>query len=455
MKKFLKETSGSIAVNVALLGIPLMISAGVAIDYSQFARKQSSLQNVTDAAALAAAHTIRDSNQAEVEASVDDFLKSNLSSEQYNEIQNVNVVVGTAKEKIHLQIEGKHPTSLMRIAGIKTLNYKPESVVNIGASNVEIILALDSTGSMSLEGKMDQLKVSANEFVENILASNSTSGQTKIGIVPFAQYVNVGLENRDASWMDVPDDYTGTETKIMQDVISSSGCSDQQVPDVEGILVTQNVCDNIELGPEREEEIVTDFVWAGCAGSRDYPLNLNDEDYNYKVPGILNAYCPSQITEVTSDRDLLKNRIDSLVPAGITYIPSGLTWAYRAITSKAPFETALSEAEAAANSVQKVIVLMSDGENQSSIYPLDKIHHTGTNLVQANQYTREVCQNIKDDGILLYTIGFGRNIPQATLDLLRECSTGGTNYYAAEDGVALTRAFEGITSSLSAFYISR
>ncbi len=432
-----------------------MLSAGAAIDYTQFARKESALQNSTDAAALAVAHDLQNFSQKEVEAKVDAFFKVNLPAEQYSEIQNIKVIIGPAKEKVTVQVEGNHPTSLMRIAGIQKLKYNPESVVNVPTGNVEVILALDTTGSMLVDGKIDQLKVSASQFIEDVLDANATRERAKIGIVPFARYVNVGLENRAASWMDVPDDYTATETVTVQDIISSSDCTEQTVPDAEGVLVTVNMCDNIEYGPERQEERTTNYTWRGCAGSRNYPLNLNDEDYSKKVPGLLNTYCPSKITQLTIDEAALKNEVNSLNAGGLTYIPTGLTWAYRAITNKAPFEVGLSAAAAKSKNVEKAIVLMSDGENQSSVNPDDKAWHNGTNLVQANQYTREICQNIKDDGIKVYTIGFGKAIPQATLDMLKECSSDSSNYYAAADGAALSQAFKSITSQLASLSISK
>jgi len=89
MKSFLKDKSGNIAVNIALLGIPLMLSAGAAIDYSQLARKQSSLQNVTDSAALAVALDLQKLSQTEVEAKVDSYLRANLTPAQYLEVKNV------------------------------------------------------------------------------------------------------------------------------------------------------------------------------------------------------------------------------------------------------------------------------------------------------------------------------------------------------------------------------
>lgn len=455
MKNFLKDTSGNVAVTVALLGIPLMLSAGAAVDYSQYARKQSSLQNVVDSAALAVALDLQSSTQAQIETKVDNFLKSNLTTEQYSEVQNFVVTIPPNKEKVTVQVEGRHPTTLMRIAGINNLGYTPQSVVNAPTGNAEVMLVLDSTGSMALDGKMDALKVSANKFVEDVLKSNTLEERVKIGITPFARYVNVGMDNRNAPWMDVPADYTTTETIETRDVISSSGCSETTYIDSEGIERTTTSCTDVEYGPTYEKEITRTYKWNGCAGSRNYPRNLDDSDFSYKVPGLLNAWCPNRITQLTADEATLKSEINALYPSGSTYIPTGLTWGLRAISSGEPFDDGVTYAEAASNDVQKVIVLMSDGENQSSINSSNKAWHTGSDKALANSYTQEVCDNIKDENILLFTIGFGDSIPQTTLDLLKSCSTDGSNYYNATDGAALTAAFANITSKLAALYLSK
>ena len=432
-----------------------MLSAGIAIDYSQFSRKQSSLQNVTDSAALAVALDLQNKSQAEIETQVDNYFKSNLSAQQYSELQNIKVEIPSNKEKVAVIATGKHPTTLMRIAGIKNLTYKPMSVVNAPTGNAEIMMVLDTTGSMSLEGKIDALKVSATTFVEELLKANDVRDRVKIGITPFARYVNVGLDNRNASWIDVPADYSETTTVERQDTISSSGCSETTFQDQEGVTQTTTNCANVELGPTYEEEQITDYVWRGCVGSRNYPNNLNDANYDQKVPGLLNTYCPNRITQLTDDEDKLKSEISSLNADGITYIPTGLTWGWRALSSGEPFNDGVTYQEAAKKNIQKVIVLMSDGENQSSINSTSRAHHNGTNLTQANQYMIEVCDNIKAEGIQVFTIGFGNSIPVATLDLLKECSTDGSNYYDAKDGAALTKAFSEITNKLSNLYLSR
>ena len=147
----------------------------------------------------------------EIEAKVNDFLKVNLTKEQYSEVQGFVVTISPTRESVKVQVEGRHPTTLMRIAGINTLEYMPESVVNAPTGHAEVMLVLDSTGSMAQDGKMDALKLSAKKFVGDVLKANTYEQRVKVGITPFNRYVNVGLDNRNADWMDVPDDYTTTE----------------------------------------------------------------------------------------------------------------------------------------------------------------------------------------------------------------------------------------------------
>lgn len=455
MKSFLKDKSGNIAVNIALLGIPLMLSAGAAIDYSQLARKQSSLQNVTDSAALAVALDLQKFSQTEVEAKVDSYLRANLTPSQYLEVKNVIVEIPPNKEKVTVKATAKYPTSIMQIAGINNLTYTPKSVVNAPTGNAEIMMVLDTTGSMADDGKIDALKVSATRFVDDLLQANDFRERVKIGITPFARYVNVGVDNRDAPWMDVPADYSQTNTPEQQSYVTSTSCSSSAFSILENFTTTSMTCASTQLGTTiTDSGETTNYSWTGCAGSRTYPNNLNDENYNQRVPGVLGVYCPNRITQLTDDETVLKGEIDTLMASGATYIPTGLTWGWRALSGGEPFDDGATAEDASNNGIQKVLVLMTDGETQSSINDADRKLHDGTNLVQANQYMIEVCNNIKADGIQIYTIGFGNSIPMATLDLLKQCSTDGSSYYNAKDGAALTSAFSDITTKLSNLYLS-
>ena len=54
IKAFLHDMAGNIAITTALLAVPLMGAAGLAVDYTVFTNQKFSLQEAADAAVLAA-----------------------------------------------------------------------------------------------------------------------------------------------------------------------------------------------------------------------------------------------------------------------------------------------------------------------------------------------------------------------------------------------------------------
>ncbi len=102
-----------------------------------------------------------------------------------------------------------------------------------------------------------------------------------------------------------------------------------------------------------------------------------------------------------------------------------------------------------------MMILMSDGENFSSIDPSDTKFHTGTDIDQANAMTLETCDEIKDEDITLYTIGFGSGISADTETMLRNCSTNGANYFKARDSNKLGESFDKIATAVASLYLSK
>ena len=406
MKNFLKDVSGNVATTTAILAIPLMISAGVAIDYTSLARKNSTLQDAIDAAALAAAQEVRSKSFSEVQQIAKDFINSHLPQEQIEDIESISVEMGSDRKRLSISVNAKHDTTLLRVAGITQVPYKPETRAAIPVKSLEVALVLDTTGSMSLDGKIEALRVSATQFVEDTLELNEEEQKVTIGLVPFARHVNVGASRAGDSWLSI-------------------------------------------------EANNASATWSGCVGSRAYPQNLEDSGYNdNQVPGILTNDCATAITPLTNDEVRLKNEIAALVASGSTYIPSGLTWGLRVISSGFPYNQGAGFDQVRKNNVNKVMVLMSDGENQSSINRNRPNYHNGSDLAQSDEYTQEACDRIKSTGIEIYTIGFGNNIPNATLNLLEECSTDAENFYRPVDATELSETFVEITEKITTLHLT-
>ena len=62
------------------------------------------------------------------------------------------------------------------------------------------------------------------------------------------------------------------------------------------------------------------------------------------------------------DWTALNNKIDAMQPNGMTNVTIGLVWAWHALTKQAP----LSEAADPSPDLDKVIILLTDGDNTES-----------------------------------------------------------------------------------------
>jgi hypothetical protein len=201
-------------------------------------------------------------------------------------------------------------------------------------------------------------------------------------------------------------------------------------------------------------------------GDEPNGLNVRDEEYDIGVPGVMNTYnfCwgISPLTPLNSNKDIVIAALNKMRSNRETYIPAGLAWGWRILSSQAPF----SEGAAYSNeAVRKVIVLMTDGSNTISIRDWsnkDNWIHTnkhdgevwihektwGNAKTEANNYTRALCKNIKAKGVMIYTIGFEIEGESDTEALMRECAGNGGMYYDADDETQLADAFRKIGQSL-------
>ena len=217
--------------------------------------------------------------------------------------------------------------------------------------------------------------------------------------MPFAQYVNVGVSRRNESWISVAAD---------------SGSS----------------------------------TFHGCVGSRNYPDNVQDQNYSADpVPGLMNITCPSEITNLTTDKNTLENAVDALYASGYTYIASGLAWGWRMVSPDAPLTQGISYADMVTKKLKtkKFVILMTDGKNtRAPSYP----KHDSSDNTLANSLTQNICTNIKASKIEIFTVAFQVTDP-TTLNMLQTCATSKSFAFDAQDGGALVSAFQSISNQIS------
>lgn len=455
--KFCKDTSGNFAMMFGLALLPVMLGAGMAVDYTRYSNDKGDVQSAMDIAVLAGAKELNSLSNGQIKQMVKDMLEANLKPSLFQTLGTPNIVIDRSTGSVTGSVDGSMDTAFMKIAGYDTMDYNTMAQVRGPGGGAEIVLALDNTGSMGSDGKLASLKSAAIDFVDTLIDDSGANG-TKIGIVPFSNHVNVGLDKRGASWLEVEDDSEVTEPNICymtRDVVSTDNCRDETRYN-DGVPYIAEICDNT-YGPEYEVcgPRTTTTEWKGCVGSRPGTLSLEDADFTTeKVPGLMNTWCSAPVTPLSTDKADLKTKINEMSANGETYIPSGLTWGMRLLSNKEPFNEGVTDAIATSTNIKKFLVLMSDGDNFKSANLPYSPGNWGNDLDQANDWTADVCDNIKDEDVIIFTISFG-TLTSQTKNMLKACATTpNKHYFHAATAGSLQDAFSEIGKSISALRLT-
>lgn len=154
---------------------------------------------------------------------------------------------------------------------------------------------------------------------------------------------------------------------------------------------------------------------------------------------------------LTSDFNAVKSKIDALIATGYTYIPAGLLWGWNILDSAQPFSEGMTKAELNSKHGRKALVLITDGENTiSPTYP----EHKGADINVANKKLRDICKDVKDDDIAVYTVSFMVASPNIE-NLLEQCASDKENYFNADNAAQLYAAFKVIGELLAAVRITQ
>jgi hypothetical protein len=118
LRKMLKDRDGNFAVMTSLLAVPLLLSGGVAVDFSLAVNKKSGMQELADSAALAGASVFDGTNLDKAQAEAKSFIASHSTF-----LSDGGSSTITAEGRIvHVELKGASPTSFMSIANIKSVD---------------------------------------------------------------------------------------------------------------------------------------------------------------------------------------------------------------------------------------------------------------------------------------------------------------------------------------------
>lgn len=184
--------------------------------------------------------------------------------------------------------------------------------------------------------------------------------------------------------------------------------------------------------------------------------------------------CPTSnpIVPLTDNRTTLQSAINAMAASGSTGGHVGVAWGWYMLSPRFGYlwPAAVNRpADYGATNTQKIAVLMTDGEYNSSYCNgvisgvtstsgsgslNDKINCAAPNGHAFDQATR-LCEEMRAAGVIVYTVGFQIVDDQRARDLVNNCASGPGRVYLAATGAQLREAFQTIAGEVSQLRVSR
>lgn len=484
-KRFLRHERGQFAVISALLSVPLVAAAGLAVDYSRHVTAKSHLQQMADAASLSlASGEVLSADEAVLSAG--NVISANNGRDR---VQNVAIVDVDANENyVDITLTADIPATFTGVLGYDRLRVSAYARAERATKgSVEVSLILDNTWSMSERddkgvSKIQVLKTAAKNLVTELMAGNSEA--TRIALVPYGDYVNVGTRYRGQAWLDIPAEYTVPPTEKTCETRTSKDVCVARAPTYPCTKVTDGIeepttcgggCTKYETQTVAPYQYCTGgsaakyYKWWGCVGSRmTGTTRLDDSSPSVRYPGYLDTSqkCLNPIVPLSTDKAELLRAVEGMVLnigsyKPNTYIPAGLIWGLNTLSPTAPL-TEGAAYDPGNTKPRKVAVLMTDGENTLKFRSSDGRHVAfNSNADKAREDrkktdddTREICRKMKAKGIEIYSVAFMVDDDLAK-EVLEACATDADHYFDASDASMLVAAFGTIARSLQLVRLAR
>ena len=408
-RDFVAARSGNVTITFALATIPIIGFTGVAVDYSRANSARTAMQAALDSTALILSKEAQNLSSGQLNQKALDYFKANFNRPEVKSIVVTPVFNAPQAGSFSLNL-----TSTGTIDTTFTGIWQPSITIGAksqalwGMKKLELALALDNTGSMSSSSKMSNLKTAAKNLLSTLKTAAKKDGDVKVSIIPFDTTVNLGTSYKDNPWFDIDSiDCNGWK--------SGTGCTSSNWKN----------------------------YWEGCVRDRTYPYDAQDNAPNTSVAATLFPVydCGSLTTllPLTTNWTALNSKIDAMSPNGNTNVTIGLVWAWHSLTPGAP----LSEAAAPATDLDKVIIILTDGQNTEAWKNSNNTKVTGSSTIDAR--TRLVCDNIKAANIKIYAI----RVINGNASLLQQCATNPTMYYDVQNASQLNSVFGAIAQNLA------
>jgi Flp pilus assembly protein TadG len=416
LRAFRTARSGNVVFTFALATVPIIGFAGAAVDYSRANSAKAAMQAAVDSTALMLSKDAQTLTTAQLNQKATAYFNALFNRTDVSNIVITPAFTSPSAGDFRIDVigTGKVATSFTKVFGQQTMNINVSSEVLWGIKKLELALALDNTGSMSSNSKMTELKKAVHTLLDTMKKAAKTPGDIKVAIIPFDTTVNIGTSYKNEPWFDIDSiDCNGWA--------SGSGCNSSNWKS----------------------------YWEGCVRDRTQPHDAQDtspttSDKKTLYP-VYDCGTLTKVMPLSYDWTALNDKVDAMQPNGYTNVTIGLVWAWHALTTNTP----LTQAAAPSPDLDKVIILLTDGDNTEAWNNSNNTKITSQTTIDGR--TSAACTNIKAANIKIYTV----RVIDGNATLLKNCATNPTMYFDVQNASQLNSVFSAIAQNLANLRIAK
>ncbi|RAI42889.1 vWA domain-containing protein [Rhodoplanes roseus] len=423
-KAFRRAEDGNVAVLFALTLIPVIGLVGAAIDYSRANAIRTNMQAAADSAALAVSKTASSQTSTQIQDAADKYFRALITQPEATITDVTATYTKSSVSNVVVDASATMKTRFMGVLGISQMTLKVSATTAWGNTRLRVALALDNTGSMSSSGKMTALKTAAKNLIDQLKAAATNNGDVYISIIPFSKDVNIGgSSNYTQNWVKWDDWDVANGTCSKSSYTTKSSCTSNK-----GTWTAKN-----------------HNTWNGCLMDRDQNYDISNSAPEIGTSATLfpaeqYSYCPVELMPLSYDWTSLKSKVDAMTPDGNTNVTIGLVWGWHSLTQGSPLA---APSEDANYQYQKVIILLTDGENTQNRF--------STSQTSIDARTKAACTAAKNAGITIYTI----LVMQGTQSLLQSCASSTSNYFYLTSANQIITTFDTIGTQLTRLRVAK
>jgi Putative Flp pilus-assembly TadE/G-like/von Willebrand factor type A domain len=444
---FSQDAAGDVAMMFGLMTFVMFGMIGAAVDLGRWLNARDQTVAAVDSAVLAAASSLRtNGNEAQALAVAQRYYNEAIKNRLKSKTDNISFKMAENGTAITGQGSATISTPFMGILGVKELPLLKVTGGEFGIAklavggnaetNIEISMMLDVSGSMGEGSKLADMKAAAKDLVDIIVWADQSEYTSKIALVPFS-----GDVRPPSTWVaplqaifSVTDPlWPATRTKVKWG---------------NNYVYTKTPCVAERAGANKHTDVF--------AGLGSYVMAAYSSNGNCSTPSA------SVVRPLSNDKTAIKNNITNLSLGGGTAGHIGTAWTYYMISPNwGSLLTGLSLPVAYGTSdTKKFAILMTDGEYNYT-YDNEGVPTSATgagNSANGNSSSAQAlatCNQMKQDGIEVYTVGFDLGGNVNAINTLKNCASDNSKAYTAETGEQLKQSFRDIALKISSIYLSK